>query len=92
MAVGKGVQRGLLHGGVDVVGRIAEDAAVAAAREVETVEIVLGVGPSKGKGPGSLAGDQECGMGALGGKGAAVKGVGAVDVGTGWAVDVIEIV
>ncbi len=69
-----------------------EDAAAATAGEVVAVKIVLGVGPLKGEGPSSLAGDQECGMEACGGKGTSVEGVGAVDVGTGGAVGVIEIV
>ncbi len=67
-------------------------AATAAAEEVVAVKIVLGVGPSKGESPGFLTGNQECGTGACGGKGAAINGVGTADVGTGGAVDVVEIV
>ncbi len=39
-----------------------------------------------------MAGDQKCGTGAHGGKGAAVKGGGAADIGTGGAFDVVEVV
>ncbi len=92
LLVGKGVLCGLLHGGVDVVGRKGEDAAAAAAGEVVAVKIVLAVGFSKGEGPGSLTGDQECGTGACGGKDAAVEGVGTVDVGSVGAVEGIEII